>query len=387
MLATNHSTKLIMYDAKSNMTEYVTQCTLDVASFLKWIGTFIVILGLIGNVLSILVFSRKALRSRSCSVYFLALSMSDINVLLGYTFENLIYHGYGVQLLSNAFMCKTTIFLIYASTDISNYLLTLAAIDRCVLISNSNRRYRFCRKSMAKYLIIFVVVLFSAINSHILFGFNVDSTGACLPISDRYKKFYIHHFDSYIDIIKTVLIPFILIFICNSFIIFKLTRQRSSFVRHGGSLRRKPGHRRRREKDRQLTWFLLATSILFILLSLPSEINDFIRTHLRQDFQMTYACQLWAATSLFIIIQQTNHASHFYLYTLTGPIFRKEFQKLLRFHRKTNSQNNSKEIASQTKAASITFRFTPPELREGGLTISTLKHTNSLGVFSIKSDV
>ena len=46
--------------------------------------------------------------------------MSDVNVLIGYMIENLLFHGYGIQLLSNSFMCKAIIFLIYASTDISN---------------------------------------------------------------------------------------------------------------------------------------------------------------------------------------------------------------------------------------------------------------------------
>jgi hypothetical protein len=258
---------------------------------------------------------------------------------MGYTIENLLYHGYGIQLLSNSFMCKIIIFLIYASTDISNYLLTLAAIDRCVLVSNAPSRYRFCRQSTAKLMITFVVILFSLINSHFLFGFQIDETGSCLPTSIKYIAFYIHHYDSYIDIIKTVLIPFIIIFICNTFIIFKYTRRRNS-ITSKCSIRGKSRHRR--EKDRQLTWFLFSTSILFILLSLPSEINDFVRTHLSENFQMNYACQLWAGTTVFILIHQINHASHFYVYTLTGPIFRKEFQKLICVFQKATNKKDSK---------------------------------------------
>jgi hypothetical protein len=325
-----------MYSELNSSSNYTTQCTFNVSSFLQYAGTFVVIFGFIGNFLSILVFSRKALRTRSCSIYFLALSMSDVNVLIGYTIENLLYHGYSIQLLSNTFMCKTIIFLIYASTDISNYLLTLAAIDRCVLISNSSIRYRFCRLTTAKLMITIVVILFSLINSHFLFGFHIDQNGSCLPTSLNYIDFYVNHYDSYIDIIKTVLIPFIVIFICNIFIIFKYKRRKNSLTSKSTGRRKS---RRRREKDRQLTWFLFSSSILFIILSLPSEINDFARTHLSPNFQINYACQLWASTSLFILIHQTNHASHFYVYTLTGPIFRKEFQKLICFCQKYSIEN------------------------------------------------
>jgi hypothetical protein len=368
-----------MSHGNNSSTNNTTQCTVNVASFLRFAGTFVVISGLIGNVLSILVFSRKTLRSRSCSIYFLALSLSDINVLISYTIENLLFHGYDIQLLSSLFMCKTTIFLLYASTDISNYLLTLAAIDRCVLVSNSPTRYRFCRKSTAKLMITLVVISFSLINSHFLFGFQIDNDGSCLPTPKTYYDFYTHHYNSYIDIIKTVFIPFLIIFICNIFIICKHTRRKSSFTTNS-SIRRRS--RRRREKDRQLTWFLFSTSILFIILSLPAEINDFVRAHLSENFQRIYACQLWASTSLFILIQQINHASHFYVYTLTGPIFRKEFQKLLCFFQK--------HIGKKEAMFSYGKRHSSINQHDGiddQRLSNTLKKTNSLPRVSFKSDV
>ncbi|CAF1253506.1 unnamed protein product [Rotaria sordida] len=371
-----------MYDEKNSSTNATIQCRFNVALFLRYSGTLVIILGCIGNILSIVVFSRKALRSRSCSIYFLALSMSDINVLIGYTFENLLYHGYNIQVLSNSFMCKSIIFLIYASTDISNYLLTLAAMDRCILISNSTIRYRFCRKLTAKLMIICVIILFSLINSHFLFGFHIDNDGFCLPASKNYNFFYVNHYDSYIDIIKTVLIPFIIIFICNIFIIFKYTRRNTLIS--STSIRRK--NRRRREKDRQLTWFLLSTSLLFIFLSLPSEINDFVRTHLSQKFQTIYACQLWASTTLFILIHQINHASHFYVYTLTGPIFRKEFQKLICLFQKQTSKRN---LFHSLKKQSLTIHYTQHNDIDDRRLSSPFQQTNlnSLERLSFQLDV
>jgi hypothetical protein len=350
MVALNWSTTLIMYLEKNSSTNYTTQCVFDLALFLRYAGTLIVTLGFIGNFLSIIIFSRKALRSRSCSMYFLTLSMSDICVLVGYTLENLLFYGYGIQLLSSAFMCKSVIFLIYASTDISNYLLTLAAIDRCVLVSYRTAQYCFCRKSIAKILITIVVLLFSLINSHFLYGFRIDENGSCLPVPTKYIRFYVHHYDSYIDIIKTVLIPFLIIFLCNILIIFNLLRNQNLLSQT--STRRRSRHRQ--EKDRQLTGFLLLTSILFIILSLPSEINDFVRTYFTQEFQIKYACQLVTSTTIFILLHQINHASHFYVYTLTGPIFRKEFQKFICYRQ----NHHKKDLCDYSKKQSITSRFT-----------------------------
>ncbi|CAF4430758.1 unnamed protein product, partial [Rotaria sp. Silwood2] len=175
------------------------------------------------------------------------------------------------------------------------------------------------------------------------------------------------------DIIKTVLIPFIIIFICNTFIIFKYTRRNT--LTSNSSIRRK--NRRRREKDRQLTWFLLSTSLLFIFLSLPSEINDFVRTHLSQSFQINYVCQLWASTTLFILIHQINHASHFYVYTLTGPIFREEFQKLICFFQKQASKRN---LFHLSKKQSLATHYTQHDDIDDRRLSNTLKQTNLISL-------
>ncbi|CAF0888923.1 unnamed protein product [Rotaria sp. Silwood1] len=368
-----------MYSQKNASSNYTTYCLFDIALFLRYAGTLTVILGFIGNFLSIVVFSRKALRSRSCSIYFLALNVSDIWVLIGYTLENLLYHGYGIQLLSSAFMCKSVIFLIYASTDISNYLLTLAAIDRCILISHRTAHYRFCRASTAKLLIVVVVTLFSLINSHFLFGFHIDQNGSCLPAPKQYIDFYVHHYDSYIDIMKTVLIPFIIIFICNIFIISLLTRKHN-LLRRTSTQRR----RLRQEKDRQLTGFLLLTSILFIVLSLPSEINDFLRTYFSRQFQIDYACQLWTSTTIFILLHQIHHASHFYVYTLTGPMFRKEFQKFICHYKNTNHKENLNDFPRRATIMSPQTNHEDTDDQRLGV---FLRQTRSFSRLSFKTDV
>ncbi|CAM4772231.1 unnamed protein product [Rotaria magnacalcarata] len=312
MTGLNWSTTLFMYPQNDGSINFTTQCVYDIGRFLRYAGTLTVMLGFIGNFLSILVFSRKSLRSRSCSMYFLALSVSDIVVLVGYTLENLLLHGFGIQLLSSTFM---------------------SAIDRFVLTSHGFANHHFCRESTAKLLIAIVAILFSLINSHFLYGFHVDTDGSCFPSNGTYSLFYVHHYDSYIDIIKTVLIPFTIIFLCNIFIITRLSRKHNS-------LRRASSHgvRHRQEKDRQLTGFLLLTSILFVVLSLPSEINDYVRTTLTGSFQMKYACELWMNTTALILLHQINHASHFYVYTLTGPMFRKEIQKFICYYKQRNEK-------------------------------------------------
>ncbi|CAF1176094.1 unnamed protein product [Didymodactylos carnosus] len=296
-------------------------CPVDTTLFVRYVGTTVVILGYIGNFLSIYIFSRKALRTRSCSWLFLALAISNCFVLTGYTTESLLLHGYYIKVLSHWSLCKMVIFLIYASTDISNYLLTAAAIDRCIAVNCISARHTFCKPKIAKCEILFLIIIMSFINAHFLFGFHMDKKKNCSPKKHQYEIFFIHHYDSYVDIIKSILIPFTIMIICNLIIIFRLFRKLPITIKHKKS-------QRRQEKDRQLTLCLVITSFIFFILTLPSEVNDFLRSKINQKSQEKYVCQLWFLTTVLIIIYQINYASHFYIYTLTGSIFRKELKKI-----------------------------------------------------------
>ncbi len=69
--------------------------------------------------------------------------------------------------------------------------------------------------------------------------------------------------------------------------------------------------------------FLLA----FLVFTLPTEINDTVRAfHPPTHSQPQGAMAL--ITAVFIAMGQLNHAIHFYIYTLTGAVFRNELIKL-----------------------------------------------------------
>ena len=69
--------------------------------------------------------------------------------------------------------------------------------------------------------------------------------------------------------------------------------------------------------------FLLA----FLAFTLPTEINDTIRAF--RPLSVSYAHgPMVLLTAVFIAMGQLNHAIHFYIYTLTGQIFRNELIRL-----------------------------------------------------------
>ncbi len=140
---------------------------------------------------------------------------------------------------------------------------------------------KFCRTRVAHTITFILVIIHTLSNSHLLYGFVIltvqDGSNPPIPIchhrmdSKRYSKFF-SVYDSYVDAIKTNAIPFLIMTICNIIIITRVCRSNSSVNIRGKS-------KRKFEKDRQLTLMLLGSAIAFLLLTLPTEINDIIRIH------------------------------------------------------------------------------------------------------------
>jgi hypothetical protein len=127
------------------------------------------------------------------------------------------------------------------------------------------------------------------LNSHLLYGFVVSSHNSTLNTtvqichhrydSEIYQKLF-SAYDSYVDVIKTNVIPFIIMSICNLIIIFRVCRSNSSIHFNNGKTNcRTTKFKRKYEKDRQLTFMLLGSAMAFLVLTLPTEINDIIRSH------------------------------------------------------------------------------------------------------------
>jgi hypothetical protein len=81
---------------------------------------------------------------------------------------------------------------------------------------------------------------------------------------------------------------------------------------------------RLRDKDIQLCSMLIGTTITFLILCLPTEINDLFSYTGRE-----HSCSNWFRKVILMLMQQIYYAGHFYIYTLTGQLFRKHLYAFL----------------------------------------------------------
>jgi hypothetical protein len=160
---------------------------------------------------------------------------------------------------------------------------------------------KFCRPKIAHTITFILVIVHTLSNSHLLYGFVIltakDGLNPPVPVchhridSPAYSKFF-SVYDSYVDAIKTNAIPFLIMTICNIIIILRVCRSNSTVNIRGKS-------KRKFEKDRQLTLMLLGSAIAFLLLTLPTEINDIIRAHSNEKPVTEKAYLLSAILSAF----------------------------------------------------------------------------------------
>ena len=98
---------------------------------------------------------------------------------------------------------------------------------------------------------------------------------------------------------------------------------------------------RLRDKDIQLCCMLIGTSFAFLLLCLPAEIND-IFNYIGYE----RSCFHWFRKVILMLMQQLYYAGHFYIYILTGQIFRKHLYAII-FKRHRPSYMNKSMRASE----------------------------------------
>ena len=240
----------------------------------KYICLSIFIVGIIGNLLSVFVFSRPSLRRRSCAVYFLALAITDIASLCASFIDTVLPSYNRVTLTAKSlFICKLNPLMVYFTTDLSNFLLAIASIDRAVTIQCSLISRRFCRVRVAICMIIMTSIILFPINAHLFWGFEIIEITPTLRIctvSTRkiifhdktnpltYDRFYAI-FDS-LDMLFAVVLPFKVMLVCNIIILIRVITSRRSIRTIIKTTIQSKKFRRKHEKDKQLTLMLLGSA-------------------------------------------------------------------------------------------------------------------------------
>ncbi|CAF4211442.1 unnamed protein product [Adineta steineri] len=292
-------------------------------------SVIILVMGLIGNLLNCLVFGQRSLRSKPCVIYFLLASISNLIVIIAGVTPGALQSFFKIpnQTETVPVFCKLRIIVLFTMRTISSWLLTLATVDRS-LISNTNVHRRRLSNLKNTYICILIVSISSSL-IWVQAGYCFDANLIGTPQKCYAKSDICRIFNDLAQSLITTIIP-ALVMLAFGLLTIRNIRQ-SQQVKPSTDPMSTTISRNTRKDERSLTIMLLAQVILLTMFTLPQAGQKFYLTY---SFYHTKNSSQRALESLIfnfvLLLTYIPSCIPFYLYTITGVIFRQTLFNVLK---------------------------------------------------------
>ncbi len=320
---------------------------------LAWV---IFVFGIFGNISILMIFLRKSRLSSSNALCFSALAISDCVALTFMLLRSLLK----LQVLGNiTFSCRLVKYVYYSSLQISSWCLVLLTLDRLIAVVFIFKYSVWSKKLYSLRILIGIVLTILLLNSHLLFfvsskqiknqsNFNpLQQLISEIRVSHGNKKipedlkachvdpnenpFYYKYFYSKWDIAHAIIygvVPFVLVFISNILIIWKLYVLRRNKLTKSLVKKEKIFKVDPTIKSIQITVMLLSVAILFLLFTSPISIYMAV---FYENLKSMRSSKKEYIKVVLRYLGYFNNAINFYVYISLSTEFRKEFVKTIRY--------------------------------------------------------
>ncbi|UJR21500.1 hypothetical protein I4U23_024584 [Adineta vaga] len=298
------------YFVRREINQYVAKINF----ILAFVQSFVSISGLFGNILTLIVINRKALRNTTSAVYITYMAIFDSAILLlhaanlGRPRRNLFLH------------CSLT-YLTDLFTFCANWVLVIITLERCVAVASPFLAKRFCTIHSARYsvyILLSVAILLFSSTFPIIYHTDENSHRKKCVIRPQY------------GLVHRVYQPIVfygipdLLLLSNLFTVYCLFQRRKQHKRlsndETSELRISDVHSNR--KQRQLTIMLVTVNFAFYLFTTPAliiYIAEYSPPKHREIDKLKRAV-LFSQTSVLLL--QLHNATNFIFYCFTGQRFR-----------------------------------------------------------------
>ena len=296
-----------------------------------------IILGGFGLIFNIIIFSRRSLRNQSSSFYFLSSSFFNLFVIFVIIPVRIVSEGFNIDLAnSNIIICKMEIYSFNVLRTIPCWLIVFACIDRYIHSSTNPNIRRISSLKTAKLTIGLTIVFIPILYIHMIIYYQIynvpNQLGNIVPGCYGQKGIY-RTFKSIWFLTFYSLFPSLLMFIFGILTLINIRQQRRVAQTIGQI------NRNNSRTDNRLLRMLISQVLVIILSTLPFTIYQLysaLTVTIVKDSLRTSIENLTNGTTN--VLTYFAHSTSFYMYTLTGTIFRKEFFKIIR---KSFNQNRN----------------------------------------------
>lgn len=291
-------------------------------------------IGITGNLLNILTFTRRSLRTNPCTIFLLYSSIANIfHLIFGLITRIIIdqFH-YDIEGLSLSF-CKLKYYIMYISSSLSLYFVLLASINRYHQ-SKSNSRQWCCIRFLSPHQICLLIIGINClIYVHIPILFHIQR----IEISSKSLKLicyasrgpYRIFLDVYLIITWSLLSPCLML--CFGLLTIRNLRViRMRAFTTGSADSNNHHHRRnaRKKIDVQLVFMLFLQIIVIFCSTLPFGIQKLVSTFNPAETAYRLAVEEFVLC-VTRLISFTNSTFCFFFYILTAQKFRSELSNCI----------------------------------------------------------
>ncbi|UJR21666.1 hypothetical protein I4U23_024743 [Adineta vaga] len=316
----------------------------------------LIIFGSICNIITFIVMRRRRMRVSSTCFYMATLAVTDTFVLWTGCLNQWFYMMHLPTLVVKSNLtCKLLPFLFVFFADASVWIIVCMSFERYFAVSRPLNASQMCTTRRAKWVLLIMCTIFILIDGHFLITYELkiidDEYPVCYP-----KPWAIHFVEKifvFIDALKYSAIPFCILIVLSILIIKQvfhaegisaqlqnlsrlhnyrqytltsspsfLARSASSFGLNSTIQTNSPSNTR---VGRRVTLMLLSVSIAFCIFSAPMSLMQIIQSITKPDHDHT---SLAIGKAIAELCQYVNHSCSFFLYALTGRVFRREFVRL-----------------------------------------------------------
>ncbi|CAF1305614.1 unnamed protein product [Adineta steineri] len=270
------------------------------------------ILGTIGNLLNIMVFSRSSVRKNPCSLYFISGSIANfLSLYIGLITPFLALYNLDFTQQINI-LCKIRFYLRFNTITLSTWYILFASIDR-FLSTSMNVRYRsWSSIHIAKRIITLAsIICFIFLYTQVFYCYSINQKNVCTYSTNLCKLS--------VDIV---------LLICNSgippILMILISILTIKNVKHSNQIN---SHQRRR--DRQITRILFIQVIILVLCATPitaQKLYSYATMFIIKDQLRTSIDNL--ISQITTEISYINNSATFYIYSLTSKKFRTEVRRV-----------------------------------------------------------
>ncbi|XP_067681288.1 mu-type opioid receptor-like [Haliotis asinina] len=301
---------------------------------LMWqiVSPILLIFGTVGNILSMIVLTRQAMRKSSMSIYLTCLAVADLLALYSGLLRQWIIYTFQIDLRElHPLVCKIYTWMLYVSLDLSAWILVSVTVERAVSVWLPHKVKVICTKKVLMVNILVLVIILMSVNGHFLFGRGrivyEGKVYQCANQSRDYSRFLEYIFP-WMDLCFFCLAPFAFHLVGNALIITRLTAGMRTITRLNVATTEQATERRRQVSS--MTTMLLSLNLVYLVCTLPISVYLIYTTYWEVDTSPEAEAQRRLTYVCVNLAMYLNNSMNFVTYTLSGKRFRAELISLFR---------------------------------------------------------